>query len=76
MRYFYPSLIFSLLFVASCSKSKQQVTPQYPAIRIAPEIVTRTTDTNFEQNDAIGVTIRKQNGSKYLENKYLSLIHI
>ena len=72
MRYFYPSLIFSLLFVASCSKSKQQVTPQYPAIRIAPEIVTRTTDTNFEQNDAIGVTIRKQNGSKYLENKYFS----
>ena len=70
MRFFYPSLILSLIFIVSCSDSEQQAAPQYPAIRIAPEISTRATDTNFEQNDAIGETIRKQNGTDYLENKY------
>lgn len=72
MRFFYSSLILSLLFIVSCSDSKQRMAPQSPAIRIAPEINTRATDTNFEQNDAIGVTIRKQNGTNYLENKYFS----
>lgn len=70
MRFFYSSLILSFFSIVSCSK--QQLTPHYPDIRIAADISTRATDTNFEQNDAIGVTIRKQDGTAYLTNKYFS----
>jgi len=34
-----------------------------------PNIRTRATDTNFENQDAIGVTVRKQDGSNHLDNK-------
>lgn len=72
MRFFHSILFFAALLATSCSKSDRQANPRTSAIRIVPEIQTRVTDTDFEQYDAIGVSIRKEDGTQYLENRYFS----
>lgn len=55
--------------LAACSEA--DTIPAVPAIRIAPEIHTRASDTDFEKNDDIGVTVRMEaTGELYLENSY------
>lgn len=65
----FSSVIWSAVFVtvAACSDADTASVP--PTIRISPEIQTRATDTDFEQHDDIGVTVRKEaDGELYLEN--------
>lgn len=52
---------------AACSKADTACVR--PAIRFTPAIQSRATDTDFEKNDDIGVTIRKESdGEIYQEN--------
>ncbi len=67
------SAIWGVAFVAFFACSEADTTSVRPAIRISPEIQTRATDTDFEKNDVIGVTVRKEaNGEIYLENSRFS----
>ncbi len=70
MKFFYWVLLFStLLTTTHCSKSYHEPEAAAPELRITPNIQTRATDTNFESQDAIGVTVRKQGGSNHLANQ-------
>ena len=70
MKFFYSFLLLSTLLTATCC-SDEHHEPQAaaPELRIAPDIRSRATDTHFENPDAIGVTVRKQDGSNYLANQ-------
>ena len=41
------------------------------AIRIAPRLLTRVTDTHFETGDVIGLTVQRASGERYLDNRSL-----
>ncbi len=70
MKFFYSVLLFSTLLTTTyCSKSYHEPEATAPELRITPDIRTRATDTNFENQDAIGVTVRKQDGTNYLTNQ-------
>ncbi|MCM1301697.1 MAG: fimbrillin family protein [Alistipes senegalensis] len=56
----FSSVLWGAAFVAVAACSKVDTISVRPAIRITPAIQTRATDTDFEQYDAIGVTIRKE----------------
>lgn len=60
-------LASALVALVSC----HQLTPEAAApgkVRIEP-VITRATEVNFEDGDAIGVAISKSNGEKYADNK-------
>ncbi len=70
MKFFYSVLLFSTLLTTTyCSKSYHEPEATALEFRITPDIRTRATDTNFENQDAIGVTVRKQGGSNHLTNQ-------
>ncbi len=70
MRFFYSVLLFStLLSTTYCSKSHHEPNAAAPELRITPDIRTRATDMDFENQDAIGVTVRKKDGSNHLINQ-------
>jgi len=70
MKLFYSFLLLSTLFTATCcSDGHHEAETTAPELRIAPDIRTRATDTNFENLDAIGVTVRKQDGTNHLSNQ-------
>lgn len=70
MRFFYSVLLFSTLLTTTyCSKSHHTPKAAAPELRITPDIRTRATDMDFENQDAIGVTVRKQDGSNHLTNQ-------
>ncbi len=67
------SAIWGVAFVAFFACSEADTTFVRPVIRITPKIQTRATDTDFEKNDVIGVTVRKEaDGEIYLENSRFS----
>jgi len=69
----FSSAIWSVVFVCLSACSEADTTSIRPAIRITPEIQTRATDTDFEQHDAIGVTVRMEaDGEIYLGNSRFS----
>lgn len=69
MKFFHPILFFAALLATSCAKNDRQTIASSSSIRIIPEIRSRVTVSDFEQSDAIGVTVRKQDGTRYLENQ-------
>ena len=70
MKFLYSVLLIStLLTTTHCSKSYHEPEGTAPELRIAPNIQTRATDMNFENQDAIGVTVRKQSGTNHLNNQ-------
>lgn len=70
MKLLYSVLLFStLLATTDCSKSYNEPEAAAPELRITPDIRTRANDMNFENQDAIGVTVRKQDGSNHLTNQ-------
>lgn len=70
MKFFYSVLLFSTFLTTTyCSKSNLEPEAAVPKLRIAPDIRTRVTDMNFENQDAIGVTVRKQDESNHLTNQ-------
>ncbi len=70
MKFFYPFLLLSTLLTTTfCSDEHHEPETTAPELRIAPDIRSRATDTNFESQDAIGVTVRKQDGTNHLANQ-------
>lgn len=70
MKLFYPFLLLSTLLTATCcSDGHHEAEATAPELRITPDIRTRATNTNFENQDAIGVTVRKQDGTNHLTNQ-------
>lgn len=66
---FYVAMIATAMF-ASCDKSQVTTEHDNPSlVRISP-LLTRATDTNFEEKDQIGVTITTAGGT-YAENAML-----
>lgn len=64
----------AMLLAAACSETLSDDCPESrPAqprtIRIAPLIATRVSDTHFDPDDRIGVTLQLQSGSRYLDNQ-------
>ena len=67
----YSMLFFAAICATSCSNNDRSTIASHP-ICIAPEIRTRVTASNFETADTIGVTIRRADGSRYLDNQPFS----
>ena len=68
----YPILFFAAIFATSCSKNDRFTIASPHTIRIAPEIRTRVTGSSFETTDTIGVTIRRADGTRYLDNRFFT----
>lgn len=60
----------ALLGLAAC----RQITPEVvlPGKVVIEPVITRATEVNFEEGDAVGVGIVKSNGEKYAENTKLT----
>ena len=64
-------LLAASLLAGACSKTQPDADPeplQNRPIRIAPQLLTRVTDTDFESGDAVGVTLQRSSGACYLDN--------
>lgn len=54
--------------LASCQQEEKGVEPSTNQVTISP-IITRASEVNFEDQDQIGLTITKEDGTVYTENK-------
>lgn len=67
------TFMFAVALLVSCQQEENETTPidTDSRITIAP-IITRATETNFEDTDQIGVTITRSNDFVYAANKLMT----
>lgn len=65
------TLMIGAALLASCQQEENEVTPSASRVTISP-IITRATEVNFEDNDRIGLTITKSNGTVHANNELMT----
>lgn len=66
------TFMFAAALLASCQQEEKEVTtPDNSRITLSP-IITRATETSFENTDQIGVTITQSNDFVYAANKLMT----
>lgn len=65
------TLMIGAALLASCQQEENEVTPSASRVTISP-IITRATEVNFEDNDRIGLTITKSDGTLHANNELMT----
>lgn len=65
------TLMIGAALLASCQQEENEVSSSLSRVTISP-IITRATEVNFEDNDQIGLTITKSDGTVHANNELMT----
>lgn len=65
------TLMIGAALLASCQQEENEVSSSVSRVTISP-IITRATEVNFEDNDQIGLTITKSDGTVHANNELMT----